>query len=120
MGDNASTPPAVALRAVSISFRLTDGGVYDAVAPTDLVVAPGEFVAIVGPTGKLLLIEQKSGLLNETVDGLKKSYADKEKSVPIQMARNPLRPCWQTRVALMHRRRHPEPSAPPRPGPPHR
>ena len=44
--------------------------------------------AIVGPTGKLLLIEQKSGLLNETVDGLKKSYADKEKSVPIQMARN--------------------------------
>ena len=44
--------------------------------------------AIVGPTGKLLLIEQKSGWLNETVDGLKKSYADKEKSVPIQMARN--------------------------------
>ena len=44
--------------------------------------------AIVGPTGKLLLIEQKAGLLMETADGLKKSYADKEKSVPIQMARN--------------------------------
>ena len=44
--------------------------------------------AIVGPTGKLLLIEQKAGLLMETADGLKKSYADKEKSVPVQMARN--------------------------------
>ena len=44
--------------------------------------------AIVGPTGKLLLIEQKAGLLMETADGLKKNYADKEKSVPVQMARN--------------------------------
>ncbi len=65
MGDNTSTPAAVALRAVSISFRLTDGGTYDAVAPTDLVVAPGEFVAIVGPTGcgKSTLLNVAAGLV---------------------------------------------------------
>jgi hypothetical protein len=43
--------------------------------------------AIVGPTGKLLLIEQKSGFLTETVDGLTKKYAESSKSVPFQMAR---------------------------------
>ncbi len=44
--------------------------------------------AIVGPTGKLLLIEKKAGILNETAEGLRKSYSEKEKSVPFQMARN--------------------------------
>jgi UvrD-like helicase C-terminal domain/Nuclease-related domain len=44
--------------------------------------------AIVGPTGKLLLIEQKSGLLTETTNRLIKKYADKEKDVPFQMARS--------------------------------
>ncbi len=44
--------------------------------------------AVVGPTGKVLLIEQKSGLLTETADGLSKKYADKEKDVPSQMARS--------------------------------
>src|SRR5262245_8902619 len=44
--------------------------------------------AIVGPTGKLLLIEQKTGLLTETADGLVKKYAGKDKEVPFQMARN--------------------------------
>lgn len=43
--------------------------------------------AIVGPTGKLLLIEQKSGFLAETPDGLMKRYARKDKSVPLQLAR---------------------------------
>ena len=43
--------------------------------------------AIVGPTGKLLLIEQKSGSLNETADGLIKKYSEKDKGVPFQMAR---------------------------------
>ena len=43
--------------------------------------------AIVGPTGKLLLIEQKTGLLAETVGGLVKKYAGKDKNVPFQMAR---------------------------------
>ena len=44
--------------------------------------------AIVGPTGKLLLIEQKSGLLNETPGGLVKKYAGKDKNVAFQMARS--------------------------------
>jgi hypothetical protein len=43
--------------------------------------------AIVGPTGKLLLIEQKTGLLTETAAGLVKKYAGKDKDVPFQMAR---------------------------------
>jgi hypothetical protein len=43
--------------------------------------------AVVGPTGKLLLIEQKTGILTETPAGLVKKYADKHKDVAIQMAR---------------------------------
>ena len=44
--------------------------------------------AVVGPTGRVLLIEQKSGLLSETPGGLAKKYLDKEKNVPFQMARS--------------------------------
>lgn len=44
--------------------------------------------AILGPTGKLLLIEQKSGLLNETPEGLVKRYAGKTKRVASQLTRN--------------------------------
>lgn len=42
---------------------------------------------IVNAAGKVLLIEQKSGFLQETEDGLVKRYGDKDKSVPAQMAR---------------------------------
>ncbi len=45
-----------------------------------------DFVAV-NQAGALLLIEQKSGFLEEGEDGLKKRYAEKTKSVPIQMAR---------------------------------
>ena len=44
--------------------------------------------AIVNPAGNLLLIEQKSGYLSETPEGLSKQYAKKEKLVPAQMARS--------------------------------
>ncbi len=44
--------------------------------------------AIVGPTAQVLLIEQKSGFLTETAEGLTKQYADKGKHVPSQMARS--------------------------------
>ena len=44
--------------------------------------------AIVGPTGKLLLIEQKTGFLQETAAGLVKRYANAEKLVAFQMARS--------------------------------
>ncbi len=44
--------------------------------------------AILSPSGKLLLIEQKSGFLSETADGLYKLYNKQQKSVPAQMARS--------------------------------
>ena len=43
---------------------------------------------IVGPTGKILLIEQKTGLLEETHKGLKKKYSDKTKDISFQISRN--------------------------------
>jgi hypothetical protein len=44
--------------------------------------------AIVNPAGNLLLIEQKSGYLSETPEGLSKQYDKKEKLVPAQMTRS--------------------------------
>jgi hypothetical protein len=44
--------------------------------------------AIVGPSGKLLLIEQKSGFLQETEFGLQKKYNDKTKNINVQITRN--------------------------------
>lgn len=43
---------------------------------------------IVNQAGNLLLIEQKSGFLDETADGLIKHYGGKPKPVAVQMARN--------------------------------
>lgn len=60
--------------------------------------------AIVGPTGKVLLIEQKSGFLTETDEGLCKKYRDRIKSVPVQMAR--------TADAVHHRLRQVCPETP--------
>ncbi len=40
---------AVRLEGVSIVYRLPDGTNYAAVARIDLAVAPGDFVALVGP-----------------------------------------------------------------------
>jgi NitT/TauT family transport system ATP-binding protein len=58
----------VSLRGVTINFPLADGGVYRAVAKTDLSVAAEEFVAIVGPTGcgKSTLLNAAAGLLKPT------------------------------------------------------
>jgi hypothetical protein len=44
--------------------------------------------AVISPSGKLLLIEQKTGDLEETENGLEKKYIDKSKNVPFQIARN--------------------------------
>src|SRR3990172_9312796 len=41
--------------------------------------------AIVAPSGKLLLVEQKSGVLEETPEGLAKVYAGKPKTDSAQM-----------------------------------
>ena len=58
-------------------------------------VAEGSFAiageidfAIVGPTGKLLLVEQKSGFLAETPQGLTKRAGKRDESVPLLLARN--------------------------------
>ena len=56
---------AVSLAQVAIAFRLPDGGLYRAVAATDLEVGAQEFVAIVGPTGcgKSTLLNVSAGLI---------------------------------------------------------
>ncbi len=59
------TKTAVSLNGVSIAYALAGGGRYDAVAPCDLSVDDGEFVAIVGPTGcgKSTLLNAAAGLI---------------------------------------------------------
>jgi len=57
--------PSVALRNVTIAFRLAGGATYTAVQNASIVAGPGEFVAIVGPTGcgKSTLLNVAAGLL---------------------------------------------------------
>lgn len=50
------------------------------------VIGEIDFV-IVGPSGRILLIEQKSGFLTEGPEGLLKNYQGKEKSVSTQLKR---------------------------------
>jgi len=68
-----------------------DYTVYHAVHWTNLergfaVYGEIDFV-VVNRTGDVLLIEQKSGFLEESADGLVKRYGEKIKSVPMQIAR---------------------------------
>src|SRR5437588_10584353 len=59
-----ATPTAVALDDATVAFRLADQRVDTAVEKARLSVAPGEFVAIVGPTGcgKSTLLNVAAGL----------------------------------------------------------
>jgi NitT/TauT family transport system ATP-binding protein len=65
-------PSAVALSQVTVSFRLADGGSYQAVERASLAVADGEFVAIVGPTGcgKSTLLNVAAGLVAPSSGGI--------------------------------------------------
>jgi NitT/TauT family transport system ATP-binding protein len=58
-------PSAVVLADLSIAFGLKNGGSYVAVESIGLDVAPGEFIAIVGPTGcgKSTLLNASAGLI---------------------------------------------------------
>ncbi|TDR89052.1 ABC transporter ATP-binding protein [Enterovirga rhinocerotis] len=64
--------PAVSLDGVAITFALSGGKTYQAVRDIDLTVAPGEFVAIVGPTGcgKSTLLNAAAGLLVPSAGGV--------------------------------------------------
>jgi NitT/TauT family transport system ATP-binding protein len=63
--ERAEAPSAVALRDVTVAFRLAGGGTYTAVEHATLNVADSEFVAIVGPTGcgKSTLLNIAAGLI---------------------------------------------------------
>jgi NitT/TauT family transport system ATP-binding protein len=64
-GSTGAAPTAVALQDATVAFRLAGGRAYTAVEKANLRVAPGEFVAIVGPTGcgKSTLLNVAAGLL---------------------------------------------------------
>ncbi len=70
---NEKTSTAVALDETTVAFRLGDGRIYTAVEKANLAVAPGEFVAIVGPTGcgKSTLLNVAAGLLKPAGGGVR-------------------------------------------------
>src|SRR5690242_5814382 len=50
-GASPMSGAAIELRAVTKRFRTPAGGVYTALRDLNLSIAPGEFCALVGPTG---------------------------------------------------------------------
>lgn len=69
------------------SYAIYHGVHWTRVERNDYALVGEIDFAIVGPTNKTLLIEQKTGILAETPAGLAKKYADKHENVPIRMAR---------------------------------
>jgi NitT/TauT family transport system ATP-binding protein len=48
---SGGVPPAIELRSVTKRFRTPDGSAYTAIRDLSMTVPPGEFCAVVGPTG---------------------------------------------------------------------
>lgn len=69
------------------SYAIYHGVHWTRVERNDFAIFGEIDFAVVGPTGRVLLIEQKAGILTETPTGLIKKYADKHQDVAIQMAR---------------------------------
>ncbi|MDJ0340980.1 ABC transporter ATP-binding protein [Streptomyces sp. H10-C2] len=70
MNETASSAvPAIELRGATKRFRTPSGGIYTALRDLDMTVAPGEFCAVVGPTGcgKSTTLSLVSGLEQASV-----------------------------------------------------
>ena len=78
---------AVLEKALPDSYTVYHGVHWTRVQQGHALIGEIDF-AIVNPAGRLLLIEQKSGFLVETAEGIAKQYAQQEKLVPVQMARS--------------------------------
>lgn len=68
-------------------FAIYHGVHWTRVERNDYAIVGEIDFAVVGPTGKILLIEQKTGLLTETPAGLVKKYGERRGDVAIRMAR---------------------------------
>ncbi|WP_099897411.1 ABC transporter ATP-binding protein [Streptomyces sp. TLI_171] len=73
----AGTVPAIELTGATKRFRTPSGALHTAVRELDLTVAPGEFVAVVGPTGcgKSTTLTLVSGL-EEPTEGEVRVYGE--------------------------------------------
>jgi NitT/TauT family transport system ATP-binding protein len=70
---SSGTPPAIELRGVTKRFTTDGGATYTALRDLDLDVAPGEFCAVVGPTGcgKSTTLTLVSGLERPSLGSVK-------------------------------------------------
>ncbi|WP_407914601.1 ABC transporter ATP-binding protein [Kitasatospora sp. NE20-6] len=75
--EKARTAPAIELTGATKRFRTPSGDLHTAVRDLDLTVAPGEFVAVVGPTGcgKSTTLTLVSGL-EEPTEGIVRVHGE--------------------------------------------
>ena len=75
-------------RALDESYTIYHGVHWTNVEKNNYAIYGEIDFVVIGPSGKLLLIEQKTGFLQESDSGLEKKYGDGVKNVPFQMGRN--------------------------------